>query len=143
MHSIRRLLVVTGAVVALAACSDRGDRVGEADEPDTPEVAAAPPADADADDTGRNVRDRDEATRTPMDQSNREADVTVTRDIRSAITSDDSMSTDAQNVKIITENGVVTLRGPVEDESERSQIGAIAARTPGVTRVDNQLEIAD
>jgi hypothetical protein len=122
MNSTRRLLIVSGAVLALAACTDRGDdRVGEADRDDRPDVAAAPP--------------------TATDQPNRDADVEVTRQIRQAITSDDTMSTEAQNITIVTDGGVVTLRGSVDDEAERSTIAAIATRTPGVSRVDNQLEI--
>ncbi len=63
------------------------------------------------DNTGRNVRDRNEATKTPGDQSENEADRTITQNIRKAITADDSLSTNAKNVKIITNDGTVTLRG--------------------------------
>ena len=46
------------------------------------------------------------------------------------------------NVKIITNAGIVTLRGPVKTEQEKSAIEAKAKQVAGVTRVDNQLEIA-
>ena len=55
---------------------------------------------------------------------------------------DKSLSTNAHNVKIITTGGVVTLRGPVKSAAEKDTIGAKAQQTAGVTRVDNQLEIA-
>ena len=94
------------------------------------------------DNSGRNVRDRNEATKTAGDQSENEADRTITQNIRKAITADDSLSTNAKNVKIITNDGTVTLRGPVKSEKEKADIEAKAKQVAGVKRVDNQLEIA-
>ena len=94
------------------------------------------------DNTGRNVRDRNHATKTAEDQSENEADRTITQNIRKAITSDDSLSTNAKNVKIITSDGTVTLRGPVKSEKEKADIEAKAKQVAGVKKVDNQLEIA-
>jgi len=96
---------------------------------------------ADANNSAKNVRDRGNATLTPMDQGNSEADRTITQGIRKAVTGNGDFSTAAKNVKIITVGGVVTLRGPVKNASERSSIGSIAQQTAGVTRVDNQLEV--
>jgi osmotically-inducible protein OsmY len=121
-----------GAALALSlsACSDQ--RASE-----TPAVSAGR---VEADDTGRNVRDRDDATLTPLDQSNSAPDIALTQKIRSGITSKDGMSTEARNVKVIAQNGAVTLRGPVKTEQEKSTIEALA-RSAGAARVDNQLEI--
>jgi hyperosmotically inducible periplasmic protein len=94
------------------------------------------------DNSGRNVRDRDNQTKTPGDQSENEADRTITQNIRQAITADDSLSTNAKNVKIITNDGTVTLRGPVKSEKEKSDIEAKAKQVAGVKRVDNQIEVA-
>jgi osmotically-inducible protein OsmY len=94
------------------------------------------------DNSGRNVRDRNEATKTAEDQPENEADRTITQTIRKAITEDDSLSTNAKNVKIVTNDGTVTLRGPVKSEQERANIEAKAKQVAGVKRVDNQLEIA-
>lgn len=94
------------------------------------------------DNSGRNVRDRDNQTKTPGDQSENEADRTITQNIRQAITADDSLSTNAKNVKIITNDGTVTLRGPVKSEKEKTDIEAKAKQVAGVKRVDNQLEVA-
>jgi hyperosmotically inducible periplasmic protein len=94
------------------------------------------------DNTGRNVRDRDNQTKTPGDQSENEADRKITQDIRSALTGDDSLSTDAKNVKVITSDGTVTLRGPVKSAKEKTQIEAKAKQVTGVKRVENQLEVA-
>jgi osmotically-inducible protein OsmY len=93
------------------------------------------------DNSGRNVRDRDDQTKTSGDQSENEADRTITQNIRQAVTADDSLSTNAKNVKIITNDGVVTLRGPVKTEKEKAQIESKAKQVVGVKRVDNQLEI--
>jgi osmotically-inducible protein OsmY len=94
------------------------------------------------DNSGRNVRDRDDQTKTPADQSENEADRTITQNIRQALTADDSLSTNAKNVKIITNDGTVTLRGPVKSEKEKSDIEAKAKQVAGVKRVDNQIEVA-
>ncbi|MDP2203595.1 MAG: BON domain-containing protein [Methylicorpusculum sp.] len=91
--------------------------------------------------TERNVRDRDDATLTPVDQKETEGDITITAAIRQAVVRNESLSVNAQNTKIITRNGVVTLRGPVESEAEKIKLHAIAKQTPGVVQVDNQLEI--
>ena len=54
---------------------------------------------------------------------------------------DKSLSTTAKNIKIITINGIVTLRGPVNDSHEKDKIEAKAQQIAGVNRVDNQLEV--
>ena len=94
------------------------------------------------DNSGRNVRDRDDQNKTTGDQSENEADRTITQNIRRAVTADDSLSTNAKNVKIITTNGTVTLRGPVKSEKEKAEIEAKAKQVAGVKSVDNQLEVA-
>jgi hyperosmotically inducible protein len=93
-----------------------------------------------ADNTGRNVRDRSDATLTPGDQGNSDADIQTTTRIRRALTSSDQLSTLAKNIKIITADGKVTLRGPVNNEQEKQAIEAAAKQT-GATSIDNQLEI--
>ncbi|WP_024297784.1 BON domain-containing protein [Methylomicrobium lacus] len=92
------------------------------------------------DNTGRNVRDKSDATLTPEDQMENESDITITATIRQAVVKDELLSVNAQNIKIITRNGVVTLRGPVKSEAESMKLQQIAKQTPGVVQVDNQLE---
>lgn len=75
-------------------------------------------------------------------QAEKEADRTITQQIRQQVFKEDAMSQDAKNVRIVTVDGVVTLRGPVQTEAERTEIASVAQRTDGVKRVDNQLEIA-
>jgi Predicted periplasmic or secreted lipoprotein len=90
--------------------------------------------------TERNVRDKDNTTLTPEDQKETKKDIKITAKIRKAVVRDKSLSIDAHNVKIITRNGVVTLRGPVESEAESMKLQKIAKKMRGVVRVDNQLE---
>jgi osmotically-inducible protein OsmY len=94
------------------------------------------------DNSGRNARDRDDQTKTSGDQSESEPDRTISQNIRAAITADDSLSTNGKNVKIITSDGMVTLRGPVKSDQEKAAIEAKAKQIAGVKKVDNQLEIA-
>ena len=102
---------------------------------------AANAAAADADNTKRNARDADGHTLTPLDQGGSEADRTITQQIRKQVVDHDQLSTNAKNVKIITQDGVVTLRGPVKSTEEKAAIASVATKTSGVKRVDNQLEI--
>jgi osmotically-inducible protein OsmY len=90
--------------------------------------------------TELNTRDKTGTTLTPDEQKETQADLDITAAIRQAIVRDESKSVNAQNVKIITQNGVVTLRGPVETKAESLKLQKIAEQTPGVKRVDNQLE---
>ena len=105
------------------------------------ETTKAPAAQTAPDNTGRNVRDRRGATLTPGDQSESKIDLTLTKRIRQAIVADKSLSTTAKNIKIITINGLVTLRGPVNNLQEQEKIMAKAQDVAGVDKVDNQLEI--
>jgi osmotically-inducible protein OsmY len=61
--------------------------------------------------------------------------------VRKAIVHDHGLSMKAHNVKVIANNGVVTLRGPVASEQEKAQVQKDVASVHGVDRVDNQLDI--
>ena len=92
------------------------------------------------DNTARNVRDRKNSTLTPLDQGNNKADLDTTAQIRKQIIATKDMSVNARNVKIITVDGRVTLRGPVKTAEEKRLIGEIAERIARAENVDNQLE---
>jgi sporulation protein YlmC with PRC-barrel domain len=94
----------------------------------------------DADNTRRNVRDRQD-TVTPLQQGNSAADLDTTARIRKRVMSEEGLSVNAHNVKIITAQGRVTLRGPVNSEREKTLIGDIAGRIAGSENVDNQLDV--
>ncbi len=79
---------------------------------------------------------------TASDQSENEADRKITQQIRQAVTKDDSLSTSAHNVKIITQDGKVTLRGTVKNDTEKKKIGEMAKKPSGVKNVENLLTIS-
>jgi hypothetical protein len=113
--------------------------------PVTPDAATndpntTPPA---PDNTAVNERDADGDTKTPIDQDENSADVKTTAEIRSRITGDSSMSINARNVKIVTSQGKVTLRGPVDSAAEKDAIEAIARDVAGEGNVDNQIEVVN
>jgi hyperosmotically inducible protein len=95
----------------------------------------------DADNTARNERDRSAVATLPTDQAENEADREVSANVRKAVVADDSLSMNAQNVKIVTSNGYVTLRGPVKTEREKEAIAAKAKQVTGVLGVTNLLEV--
>lgn len=95
-----------------------------------------------ADNSRSNLRDRSGDSLTPTDQGGGELDRKITQQIRQAVVGDKSLSFGAKNIKIITDRGKVTLRGPVKSETERSTIEAIAKQVAGVVNVENLLEIS-
>ena len=137
------------AIAAFCGCShhsrnDSSSRLSTREAPVTRNEEPASrkePARYDADNTARNARDREAKTLTPLDQSEKVSDLEVTQRIRKALVRDKTLSTNAKNVKIITVDGEVTLRGPVKSETERTKIVARAKRIAGAHKVDDQLEI--
>jgi hyperosmotically inducible protein len=94
-----------------------------------------------ADNTKKNERDRSGETTTSGDQSNSQEDVKITAGSRRAVVRDNSLSTTAKNVKIITANGMVTLRGPVKNDAEKAKIAELAQSAAGNAKINNQLEV--
>ena len=93
-----------------------------------------------ADNTARNIRDRSDNTLLPGDQGRSDSDLDLTRRIRRAIAGNSQLSTTAKNIKIISANGKVTLRGPVKTPQEAKAIADAAESIAGAGSVDNQLE---
>lgn len=117
-----------------ASDQDNVQNTGVSDSSDGSPSTVAP------DNTGRNERDRAGGTLTPGDQGSSEADLEITRRVRSAITDNDQLSANAKNIKIITTNGKVTVRGPVKNAEEQRLIESII-KGAGVQSFDNQLEV--
>jgi hyperosmotically inducible protein len=131
--------LITFALLALIASGcDRASNEHRATAAarEEPSPAMAP------ENTKINERDRNPAAITPGDQGSSEADRTLTQNVRQGVVKADGMSTAAKNVKIVTRDGVVTLRGPVKTDEEKSSIASIAHQVAGVKRVDNQLEVS-
>ena len=93
------------------------------------------------DNTKINQRDRDAAQPTADQQNNNSSDEGITQQIRKAVMNDKSLSTYAHNVKIISQNGMVTLKGPVRSEEDKQSIAAKAADVVGADKVTNELEV--
>jgi len=94
------------------------------------------------DNTRANKQDRDTRQPTADQQNNNASDVDLTKNIRRSIMQDKSLSSDAHNVKVITQNGTVTLKGPVKSESEKSAIVSKAVSVAGgADKVVDQMSV--
>src|SRR5882672_1739190 len=93
------------------------------------------------DNTAINERDRSGETQTSGDQSNSPGDLKITQAIRQALMKDGELSTTAKNIKVITANGHVTLRGPVKTAQEKVKIDQLAKSAAGGAHIDNQLDV--
>jgi osmotically-inducible protein OsmY len=131
-----QITMMAALAAAALACGDRDDRAQQS-----------------ATDAGRLEARRDIAAESPdvateqtaptaSDQPENAADREVIAAIRQKVVGDDSLSTAAQNVTIVSDGGNVTLRGQVETPDEKSRIEAAARETQGVGQVDNQIEVA-
>jgi hyperosmotically inducible periplasmic protein len=94
-----------------------------------------------ADNTKVNQRDRNTSEPTADRQRNAKSDREMTRKIRQALTQDKSLSTYAHNVKIITQNGMVTLKGPVRSGEEKKAVEAKATEIAGDNKVTSNLDV--
>jgi hyperosmotically inducible protein len=94
------------------------------------------------DNTKVNKADRAPSQPTADQQKNNTSDLDMTQTIRRAIMADKSLSTYAHNVKIITQNGKVTLRGPVRTDAEKASVQAKAADVAGAPNVTNEVSVA-
>jgi hyperosmotically inducible periplasmic protein len=95
------------------------------------------------DNTKTNERDRSGETKTSGDQSNNSADLKVTQAIRQALMKDSELSTTAKNIKVITANGQVTLRGPVKTAQEKAKVDQIARSAAGGAQINDQLDVKE
>jgi hyperosmotically inducible protein len=106
-----------------------------------------PPAASDSaqapagDNTKMNQQDRNDNPTTAQQQKENPSDRELTQHVRQAIMQDKSLSTYAHNVKVISRNGTVTLKGPVGSENEKQAIEAKANEVAGKDRVVNDLTV--
>jgi osmotically-inducible protein OsmY len=129
---MKNVVKVTISVIALTFLMSLGSAVAGAQDP------SAVPA---PDNSKVNERDRNKSEPTADQQKENRPDREITRDIRRSLVQDKSLSTYAHNVKIISQNGMVTLKGPVRSEDEKSAIEAKAVEVVGKEKVTNQLEV--
>lgn len=150
---MKTLVFSTLMIAALAGCDSNAPPANRNVPPNNTTSPAGAPTDVtpqktsppqgtnpQADNTGTNARDRSDAAKTPIDQNENQKDIDRTAEIRKRVV-DTKLSLNAQNVKIITQAGRVTLRGPVNSDAEKMQIEQIATAVAGPNNVDSQLEI--
>jgi hyperosmotically inducible protein len=129
---MKHIVKVTMSTLAISALLAMASTVAGAQDSSP---AAAP------DNTKVNERDRNKAEPTADQQKEKRPDREISRDIRRSIVQDKSLSTYAHNIKIISQNGMVTLKGPVRSEEEKSAIEAKAVEIVGKDKVTSQLEV--
>jgi hyperosmotically inducible protein len=105
-------------------------------------VSAQTTSSAAPDNSKSNRSDTTNTTATADSQSNKASDVDLTKRIRQSLTADHTLSTYAHNVKIVSNNGNVTLNGVVRTEEERGAIEAKAQEIAGKQNVTNRLKLA-
>jgi hyperosmotically inducible periplasmic protein len=110
-------------------------------EAQTPPAQAAPPQ-TPADNTKVNTRDRTKGAVTADQQKENATDRELTQKIRRAVLDDKSLSTYAHNVKIVTQGGKVTLKGPVRSIEEKKTVEAKAVAIAGAGQVINEMSVA-
>jgi hyperosmotically inducible protein len=102
----------------------------------------SPAQDQPADNTKVNQRDRSASEPTADRQKENPSDRQLAQQIRKALMKDKSLSTYAHNVKVITQNGMVTLKGPVKSEEEKQAVETKAAQVAGADKVTSQIQVA-
>ncbi len=78
---------------------------------------------------------------TAQDQSNVEADRETTAKVRKALIADKDLSMYAHNIKVITRNGTVTLKGPVKSDDEKQKVESDVAGVVSHDSLVDQLTV--
>ena len=94
------------------------------------------------DNTKVNKADRAKGAVTADQQNENAADRELAKKIRQSVVDDKSLSTYAHNVKIVAQDGQVTLKGPVRSEAEKTSIAAKATEIAGAGKVTNEITVA-
>lgn len=101
-------------------------------------ASGSPQQAADADNTKQNKQEMPTAEQ----QTNNAADLDMAKNVRRALMQDKSLSTYAHNVKVIAQNGKITLKGPVRTQDEKQAIAAKAGEVAGQGNIVNELTVA-
>jgi len=97
-----------------------------------------------ADNTKMNQRDRNQNEPTADQQKENTPDRELAQQVRRALVKDKSLSTYAHNIKVIAQNGVVTLKGPVRSDEEKQAIEAKAAEVAGgADKIKSEIDVAN
>lgn len=126
--NVARTLLCTGLLLGVGV-------LAHAQEPSSQQAAPA------SDNTRINQRDRSASEPTADQQKENRSDRDITQQIRQSIVKDKSLSSYAHNIKIVTQNGQVTLKGPVRSEDEKQAIETKAAEVAGQDKITSELNI--
>ena len=96
---------------------------------------------APADNTKINQRDHNSRAPTADQQKNNPSDVELARQVRKELINDKSLSTNAHNVKVIVQGGMVTLKGPVNSADEKLAVETKANQVAGAERVNSEIQV--
>ena len=88
-----------------------------------------------------NQQDRQSSAPTADQQKNDSSDLQLSREVRQSLVKDKSLSTYAHNIKVIAQNGKVTLKGPVRSDDERAAILAKATQVAGEANVNDEMTV--
>jgi len=138
MRDIKLFALAAGCIVAVGCNESPTATTADGNAAESSTTTANRPVYPD--NSATNIRDREDSAKSPIDQNENKTDIGITADIRSQVV-DTKMSVNAQNVKIITQDGRVTLRGPVATAEEKTRIEEIAHSVAGVDKVDSLLEV--
>jgi hyperosmotically inducible periplasmic protein len=104
--------------------------------------AQTPDASPKPDNTAVNKRDRAAGAVTADQQKENSSDRELTKNVRRSLMADKSLSSYAHNIKIISQDGTVTLKGPVKSEQEKSSVIAKAVAVTGsADKVTDQVSV--
>lgn len=106
-----------------------------------PAVQAAAQGQGTAQDNTKVNKGRQGSSPTADQGKNNKSDLDTQKKIRKAVVDDKSLSSYGHNVKIISQNGRVTLKGPVRSEDEKKSIEQKATDIAGAGNVTNEITI--
>ena len=145
---IAKSTFLLAALLAGGACFAAQTQSGRSTTGTSPGASASPPPAAqtspqpgETDNTRMNQRDRNAAEPTADSQAENPADRELAAAIRKSITDDKSLSTYAHNIKVISQNGMVTLKGPVRTDAEKKTIEDTARKMAGASKVKSEITV--
>lgn len=127
--TFRRTNILASAAVAFFCCAPNINAIQPPSQTGTSQAAP--------DNSNQNKNQNSTAD----NQSNSQSDRIITAKIRKAIIADKTLSTYAHNVKIITANGAVTLKGPVKSDEEKQKVASVAATVVSTDKINDELTV--
>ena len=140
MNVLKRITLPTAALAGLLGIGSLGAVAQQpaTQQPPTASDSAQVPA---GDNTKMNDQDLNGNATTAQQQKENPSDRELTQHVRKAIMQDKALSTYAHNVKIISQNGTVTLKGPVRSEDEKRAIYAKASEVADTDKVVDEMTV--